>query len=344
MLASFKPYIAGMLTYTPLAKRFSMTPGGGTDDPRYCYGVFMRHLIHAHRAGLSFPRVVAELGPGDSIGTGLAWLIAGAERYHAFDVCRYATGERTPGIFDALVELFRSRAAVPGADEFPELKPSLDDLDFPRSVLPDAQLAEALDPVRLTAMRSAVCDPDSAPLGQVEYIAPWDYAANLRPGSVDLIFSQAVMEHVEDVDRVYAVSREWLTNSGMVSHQIDFRSHGTSQTWDGYRAYSEFEWLIVRGRRDYLINRLPDSGHVASLHQHGFRIVTQVAQILEPTLKPHQYAARFRDLGIESRRISGVFLQAVPETSHGKARADSSIDGPREARSAAPLPSKLPKP
>ncbi len=292
MLTKFKPYIAWMLTYTPLAKRYSSMPKSGTDDPRYCYGVFMRHLIHAHRAGLSFPRVVAELGPGDSIGTGLAWLIAGAERCHAFDVRRYAAGEPNLGVFDALVELFRSRAAIPGGDEFPEMKPSLDDLDFPRSVLPDAQLAEALDPVRLTAIRSALCDPDAAPSGLVEYVAPWDYAANVRPGSVDLIFSQSVMQYVDDVDRVYAISREWLTNGGMVSHQIDFRGcAGASPTWDGYRAYSEFEWLIVRGRRDYVINRVPDSGHVASLQQHGFRIVTQVAHIQEPWPGPRRSRA-----------------------------------------------------
>src|SRR5262245_51065395 len=105
MLARFKPYLIGLLTYTPLAPRYQIPRTGGTDDPAYCYGVFLHHLVHAHRAGLAtFPEVVAELGPGDSLGTGLAWLIAGAERYLAFDVRRYATAEQNTQVFDALVE------------------------------------------------------------------------------------------------------------------------------------------------------------------------------------------------------------------------------------------------
>ena len=331
MLASWKPYVIGLLTFTPLAKRYSIPETGGTDDPRYCYGVFMRHLIYAQRAGQRFPRIVAELGPGDSIGSGLAWLIAGAERYLAFDVRRYATTGRNLQVFDGLVELFRARARVPGPDEFPEMKPALDTLEFPDAILSGERLQRLLDPGRLSRLRLAVGDPSPGSSGPVAYVVPWDYATNVREGSVDLIFSQAVMEHVEDVARVYAVSRAWLRPDGMISHQIDFRSHGTSPTWDGYRAYSELKWRIIRGRRSYLINRVPDAGHVEALRRNGLRLVTHVPLTQEPTLEPQQYAARFRDLGPESRRTSGLFLQAVPGSDQGQARGVDPIDGSRGA-------------
>ena len=97
----------------------------------------------------------------------------------------------------------------------------------------------------------------------------------------------------------------------MISHQIDFRSHGTSATWDGYRAYSELGWRIVRGRRDYLINRIPDVGHIEAMRRQGLRVVTQIPATSEPTLRPGQYAARFRSLPDSSRRTSGLFVQAV---------------------------------
>jgi len=312
MLAKWKPYLIGLLTYTPLAGRYGIPKTGGTDDARYCYGVFMRHLCYAYRAGKAeLPRVVAEIGPGDSVGTGLAWLIAGSDSYLAFDVRRYATAERSLPIFDELVEQFRVRAAVPGPDEFPELKPGLDALEFPSEILPEAHLDRALAPARLARIRSALQDLDHATSGPIAYVAPWDYATNVREQSVDLIFSQAVMEHVEDVDRTYAMSRRWLKPGGMISHQIDFRSHGTSPTWDGYRAYSELGWRIVRGRRTYLINRVPDTGHIEAMRRNGLRVVTQIPSTLAPTVRPEQYARRFRGLSPESRRTAGLFVQAA---------------------------------
>ncbi len=312
MLSRAKPYLIGLLTYTPLAARYRIPRTGGTDDPDYCYGVFLRHLVHAHRAGLTrLPEVVAELGPGDSLGTGLAWLIAGASRYLAFDVRRYATTKRNAAVFDALVARFLRRAPAPGREAFPEMKPDLESTSFPSEILSDAHLTRALSPDRLRSLRDSLARVEQAASGPVAYIVPWDDAANVREGSVDLIFSQAVMEHVEEVDHVYAVCRRWLKPGGMVSHQIDFRSHGTSPTWDGYRSYSELQWRIVRGRRDYLINRVPDAGHLEAIRRHGLRVVTCLPSLSEPTLRPDAYAPRFRSLSDASRRTSGLFVQAV---------------------------------
>ncbi|HEX4826197.1 MAG TPA: methyltransferase domain-containing protein [Candidatus Polarisedimenticolaceae bacterium] len=308
VLERLKPYVIGLLTYTPAAARYRIPRTGGTDDPDYCYGVFLRHLVHRHRAGLAgIPEVVAELGPGDSLGTGLAWLIAGAQRYLAFDVRRYATTERNLMIFDALVERFRARAPAPGRDAFPEMKPDLPSTSFPSAVLGDAHLEDVLAPERLRRIRESLLTLE----GSIAYIVPWDDAANVREGSVDLIFSQAVMEHVEEVDHVYAVCRRWLKRGGMLSHQIDFRSHGTAPTWDGYRAYSELEWRVVRGRRDYLINRVSDAGHLEAIERHGLRAVTKIPSLSEPTVAPGRYAPRFRSLSEASQRTSGLFVQAV---------------------------------
>ncbi len=309
MLAPLKPFVIGLLTYTPLARRYGIPRTGGTDDPRYCYGVFARHLIHAHRAGVTdLPRTVAELGPGDSIGTGLAWLLAGAERYLAFDVRKYAAREANLEIFDALVALFRDRAAIPGADEFPAMKPGLPSLAFPAGILTEDRLRGSLAPERVASIRRDLETLDGT--GAVDYVVPWDGASEVRPASVDLLFSQAVLEHVEDVEAVHRSTRAWLRPGGLASHQIDFKSHGTSPGWDGYRAYSEFQWRIVRGRRSYLINRVPDTGHLEALERNGFEIVTRIPVQREPTVPPERYAPRFRGLTEESRRTAGLFVQA----------------------------------
>jgi hypothetical protein len=325
MLNRIRPYIIGLLSYTPLGDRYLIHATGGTDDARYCYAVFMRHLKYAWQGGMSeYPQTIAELGPGDSIGTGLCWLIAGARQYYAFDVENYTQSSRTLAIFDELVDLFKARTPVPGPAEHPELKPRLDDLAFPGSILTEDRLQRALDPKRLDGLRRMLAEPehqtdDDSP---IRFVVPWDYAGNVRPGTVDLIYSQAVMEHVDDLDSVYQSSCDWLRSGGMISHQIDFKSHGTSEGWDGYRAYSDLGWRVIRGNRPYLINRVSSSGQLEAVRRHGFRVVNEISAYKDPTLTARQHAKRFRDLDADARRTAGLFVQAVLESdaSHDKAR------------------------
>jgi hypothetical protein len=96
---------------------------------------------------------VAEIGPGESVGTGLAALIAGAERYVGLDVKNYALRPDTLALFDELVALFRDRAPIPGGEEFRTVKPELGDDAFPGRILNAERMARALDPARLAGLR-----------------------------------------------------------------------------------------------------------------------------------------------------------------------------------------------
>jgi hypothetical protein len=62
--------LMGLATYLPGGPRLAVKSTGGTVSARYCYLVWLRHLVLAERSGLSTnPTVVAELGPGDSLTT-----------------------------------------------------------------------------------------------------------------------------------------------------------------------------------------------------------------------------------------------------------------------------------
>ena len=81
----------GLATFIPGVYRLRQESPRGTISPRYCYSVWLRHLVMARRGGLAaVPQAVAELGPGDSLGLGLAAILSGASRYFAFDVVQYA--------------------------------------------------------------------------------------------------------------------------------------------------------------------------------------------------------------------------------------------------------------
>jgi len=285
---------------------------GRTHAARYCYSVFLRHLVHLHDAGADTnPRTIAEIGPGASIGTGLAGLIAGAERYHGFDIKAYGSSPQNLAVFDDLVALFKSRAAIPGTDEFTNIKPALKTTDFPRHILTDARLSSALADDRLARLRAALTSDDMAgPDAAISYVAPWFDDTRLLPGSVDWIFSQAVMEHVDDLEATYAACRAWLAPGKAMSHQIDFKSHCTASTWNGHWAYSDSTWRMVRGARGYLINRAPHSRHCAAMAAAGFEILEDLRVTRDDGLGRARLARPYRDLDDEDLITAGAFIVA----------------------------------
>jgi len=150
----------------------------------------------------------------------------------------------------------------------------------------------------------------AAPDAAVGYVAPWFDETRLAPGSVDWIFSQAVMEHVDDLDATYAACRAWLAPGKAMSHQIDFKSHGTAAAWNGHWAYSAGTWRMVRGARAYLINRAPHSMHRAAIEAAGFEILRDLRVVREDGLARTRLSRPYRDLGDDDLMTAGAFIVA----------------------------------
>jgi hypothetical protein len=244
---------------------------------------------------------------------GLAALLSGSREYSAFDVVEYAQSDRNLTVFDELVELFRSRAGTPDRDGFPDIGPLVDLRGFPSHILTDERLAASLAPSRVAAIRAALLNPGTTASDGISlrYIVPWQDAHNLRPGSIDFLFSHAVLEHIDDLPSAYASMYEWLKPGGMMSHQIDFRSHGLTTSWNGHWAYSNFVWAIIRGKRPFLLNRQPYSVHRAFMRRTGFRIVGEYLGVDETGLRRGQLAPRWRTMSDADLTCSGVLVQAV---------------------------------
>src|SRR5437879_4645465 len=128
--------VKGAATYIPgLYELVSRRRTGGTDTAAYCYEVWLKHLVMLWANGLrTIPDTIAELGPGDSIGTGLAALLSGVNHYYALDVVRYTNTARNLAIFDQLVEMFQRRAARPSKG-WPDFDQYLDANLFPSRIL-----------------------------------------------------------------------------------------------------------------------------------------------------------------------------------------------------------------
>lgn len=324
-----RPIITGLLSCIPGMKKlhYRLSKGKiGDVSARRCYSIWMRHLSRANQNGIldGVPSTIAELGPGNSLGTGLAGLISGAEKYYGFDVVEYCSSTETLRLFDGIVELFKRKADIPDESEFPDLKPFLDSYKFPNHIFANGRFEKAVCDERIAKLRNAVAlfskksggkrinNKEEAIAGKViSYYVPWDKIELIEEMTVDMIYSQAVMEHVDDLSGAYKKMRLWLKPGGIISHQIDFKSHGTAAKWNGQWAYGDFIWKIIKGGKPYLINRAPHSRHISLLKSEGLKIACDIRVEKTDGIQREKLARRFKTLSDDDLRISGAFIQAV---------------------------------
>lgn len=311
MQAGINSYLKGITSFLPGSGRLFCSSSGGTVSARYCYSVWMRHLIHAYDAGMRMKlKRIAELGPGDSFGIGICGVLCGVNEYYALDAKEHACTKRNMAVFAELVELFKERASIPDGSEFPNLSPVLNDYSFPHNILSDDALRGTLHENRLNAIRAALIAATAIGGINISYIAPWE-SGKICPidGGLDMVFSQAVMEHVDDIHSTYSSLYHWLRPGGYMSHTIDYKSHGYTRDWNGHWTVPEYKWRIIRGNRPYFINRLPHSVHISSIQRAGFRVVKEV-KVQKSTNCGQSLADEFRDMGRTDQSTSGAFIIA----------------------------------
>jgi hypothetical protein len=129
----------------------------------------------------------------------------------------------------------------------------------------------------------------------IRYVAPWQRSDAVQASSVDALYSQAVLEHVDDLPGTYRALWAWLRPGGWASHTLDYKSHGLARTWDGHRAASELTWRLVRGRRPYLLNRQLHSEHLTLMGEAGFEIVRDVPGFCQPQTPRRRHSLRIRE-------------------------------------------------
>ena len=213
-------------------------------------------------------------------------------------------------MLNELVQLFNKRTARP-RKAWPDYDCYLDKNLFPSHILTSQILDSALSEQRIELIRQALAGLEKADNEvKIKYVAPWTDGKALEKGVVEVIISHSVMEHVEDIDKAYSAMYEWLKPGGFISHQIDFRSHGTAETWNGYWTYSEIMWRIMSGKLPYLINRQPCSAHISVLTKLGFDIVCFQKRHENSGIKRTQLDSRWQSLSDDDLKCSGLFIQA----------------------------------
>ena len=309
--------LGGLKSYFPvLHAGYKGTVGQAT--AAYCYSVWLRHLAIIARAVPTFaPKVVVEIGPGDSLGVGCAALLSGAEQYIGLDVVAHANPENDVKVLDELVELFEHHAPIPDGRVFPNLLPELQSYRFPaRLFTDDGPRRVRIEPERLRSIRDALTARhdvlyDNVPVG---YTTSWG-ARTLDRQSVDLVISQAVLQDMghepakSELAGTFQAMSRWLRKGGVMSHQINFAFPGNPE-WNHHWRYSDAAWRVVRGNRPLFENRVPLSVYLALCDENDFEVVS-VKRVEQEGLPREKVAPRFKDLPEDDFRTSSAHIVAV---------------------------------
>jgi len=307
----FKPALKALLTWVPgvQAVFYDGTAGGGTASAEYCYGVWLKHLTLLWHHGMrTLPRSVIELGPGDSLGTGFAALLSGAESYVALDSVPHANPDRNVRVFREIAALLRARAPRPRKG-WPDFDGLLDERLFPGAILGESHLRSTLAEERIRRLEAAAAAAGTAAAGPIRY-SGWTDDALRDVGAADLIFSHVVLNVIEELDVALEQCARWLKPGGWMSHQIDLRSLRVTPQWNGHLCYGERTWRFLRGRRPFFVSRERCSGYVEKLRRHGLEPVGVLRHLRSDGVPRERLAAPFRGLADEDLQCWEAFIVA----------------------------------
>ncbi|MDP1933191.1 MAG: class I SAM-dependent methyltransferase [Gammaproteobacteria bacterium] len=306
----------GLASHLP---RRAYTMSGQPVDARYGYSVWLRHLVTLHKHGIRGPfRTVVELGPGNSIATGVSALMSGAERYIGLDVLQHLAMQTNTAVLEQVQQLFTDHAVIPDSNVYPRLRPHLDDYSFPEKVLADQRGMTTPRPTRMQDIRDAVNHLPRADstMDTLRYITPWQ-STSLASESVDLVFTQAVLQEIPHDRQPNGLSgtiqtiAHWLKPGGCMSHQIDLGIYGL-EPWNLHWKWSGLTWQLVRGRRDNFVNREPLSTYEGLLNSFGLTLIA-AERVESDGITRNKLAPRYRHLPEQDLRTRSVTLIAVKQ-------------------------------
>ena len=205
--------------------------------------------------------------------------------------------------------MFLGKHDIPNGQKFKNTNPKLEDYRFPEKILgPEINDIVFLKD-RLREITNALQEKNSGIT--INYVVPWDSSSSTYTEKIDLIYSQAVMEHVEDIESAYCAMYKWLKPGGILSHQIDFKTHEMTKEWNGHWFISENLWKLLLHGRKYSINRLPVSAHINAIQKAGFTIKNILPVHMENKFGSENVKVKRYTFHGEDYKTSSVLIQAL---------------------------------
>jgi len=235
-----KIIIKMMLSRMPLHYSYFSKVGlfrhGQMDDPGYALQVFRNHFERSEFSRKKGGFVALELGPGDSFVSAIVANAYGASKCYMVDAGKFAVDDIK--VYQLLIENLQSSGInVRKAGDCASIK----------------ELLEYVGGIYLTnGLQSLRSIPD---------------------GSVDFIWTHAVLEHVRlvEFDEMMYELRRILRSNGVVSHRVDLKDHlgGALNNLRFSTRIWESDWMAKSG---FYTNRIRYSDMIDRFEDAGFDV------------------------------------------------------------------------
>jgi SAM-dependent methyltransferase len=255
------------------ARRSGLIRDGAMDRPEYALESFLKHFRRFEGRGEATPFTVLELGPGESVATGLVAAAYGASRTYLVDATDHV--RRDLAVYRRLLAFLSDRGLNVGrfasAGSFEEL----------------------LEISHTTFLTGGLAD-----------------LAHVPSASIGLTCSNAVLEHVrlDDFRPTLAELYRVMSPGGLGSHEVDLRDHlGEAQN---HLRFSDRFWeSAIIGRSGFYTNRITFTAMIERCREAGFAVeCPSVWRWSSPPTARAKLAPRFRDLPADELTVKAFHL------------------------------------
>jgi hypothetical protein len=250
---------------------------GHMREANYACGVVTTHLDRMVGRERVKDAVCLELGPGDSLASAIITNALGARKTYLVDAGDYAA--RDLDVYREIARWLREQG-IPAIDQS-----QVDTIDAMLYRLGATYLTDGLASLR-----------------------------TIESSSVDLIWSQAVLEHIrlKDIDATFAELRRICSSTGKMSHRIDFMDH-LGGALNNLR-FSEKVWESdFMARSGFYTNRVRSTQMQRAMHDAGFELTIVSTGKWDHLPVPRAHMAQpYRDLPEVDLLTSWIDVLADP--------------------------------
>jgi len=228
----------------------------------------MRHISNylQHREEKVLPNVILELGPGNTVGFGLVAMLLYESDYMSLDIGEFFDPTVNLVALDEIYEQL-SAGTFDSSDISINFMPKNHNTIQVRDIQKLSPSGTTISD-RYYLLRSRIQEPLPYPLKErwttpiLQKETSSIFLSSRRipdPTRVEAVFSQAVLEHIDDLPGLFIHLVSTGAPGAIHSHHVDLSCHDLTREWNGHWAFSEAQWRIIRGRRPQFINRATES-------------------------------------------------------------------------------------